>query len=205
MTVSRDLTVTIIIPIQQAIAPGRLYNCFWAYFLIFLFPSSWTAMHQYINNNDPSQMNYHDPTSVTSSGMTVPYNSVSNRAPVPQRCSVRSDYDQQASPPTAINAITIASNILSGEGEGLEACTAASVGMHAHSRRSIKDEDSHCLPSGELIVFFILTMPWDTLGKLSHHVRGGGGTWNAKLSCFHIKLSTKTLKTDTVSHTYGNV
>ncbi|XP_783602.2 uncharacterized protein LOC578336 [Strongylocentrotus purpuratus] len=130
------------------------------------------AMHQYINNNDPSQMNYHDPTSVTSSGMTVPYNSVSNRAQVPQRCSARSDYDQQASPPTAINAITIASNILSGEGEGLEACTAASVGMHAHSRRSIKDEDSHCLPSEHEMS---IQMYYRSTNVGLHHVQADGG------------------------------
>ena len=95
-------------------------------------------------------MNYHDHASVTSAGNTVPYNSVSNGAvPLQRSYSSHSDYDQQASPPTAINAITIASNVLSGEGEGLEACTAASVGMNAHCRRQIKDEDSQCLPSGE--------------------------------------------------------
>ncbi|XP_041453837.1 uncharacterized protein LOC121407014 isoform X2 [Lytechinus variegatus] len=133
-----------------------------------------TAMHQYVqnNNNDPSQTNYHDAISVTSSGIT-PFSNSARQVPHPQSYSVRSDYDhQQASPPTAINAITIASNVLSGEGEGLEACTAASVGMQGHTRRPIKDEDSHCLPSEHEMS---IQMYYRSTNVGFHHVQAEGG------------------------------
>ena len=107
------------------------------------------VMHQYLNNNnnDPSQMNYHDPTSVTSSGMTVPYNSPPTGA-VPHRSHNASrDYEQHSSPPSAMNAITMASSVLSGEDEGLEACTATAAISGLCRRPSIKEE-SYCLPNG---------------------------------------------------------
>ncbi|XP_072169395.1 uncharacterized protein [Diadema setosum] len=130
------------------------------------------GMHQYVNNNnDPAQMNYHDPTSVTSAGMTIPYNSPPTGGVPLRPFSSRGDYEQHASPPSAMNAITMASNVLSGEDEGLVACTASDAMPGICRRQSIKEE-SHCLPHEHEMT---IRLYYKSTDAGFHHIRAEAG------------------------------